>query len=94
MCDETNRYRQQCVPAGLELFGLPKMISWIRLTVREMYVFKKLKLEEHWYLEDVIHTPIFSKQMFRDHFRQIHSYLHSADNTYPSATDPLWILKI
>ncbi|KAK3861570.1 hypothetical protein Pcinc_032482 [Petrolisthes cinctipes] len=76
ICDETNRYQEQCAPEGLGPVGSQKMKYWVKVTIQEMYIFLALMLlmphvrrhdlEDYWSLNDIILTIVFGKYMSRD----------------------------
>lgn len=85
---ETNRYHAQNCGKYKEQ---KKSAKWFDVTVAElkkwfgliiiMGLVKKPRMEDYWSTNPLIETPIFSKTMSRNKFRQILTYIHFANNT-------------
>ncbi|KAJ8941083.1 hypothetical protein NQ318_003264 [Aromia moschata] len=71
-----------------------RKVAWMKISqdieLSELYVFialtmlmsrnKKLDIKEYWAKDQLLNSPIFSQQMSRDRYLQIHRYLHFANN--------------
>ncbi|XP_015437541.1 PREDICTED: piggyBac transposable element-derived protein 4-like [Dufourea novaeangliae] len=84
---ETNRYhaqncgkhKQQKNSAKWFDVTVAELKKWFALTII-MGLVKKPRMEDHWSTNPLIETPIFSKTMSRNRFRQILTYIHFANN--------------
>lgn len=98
---ETNKYYAQNSQTYKSIKNTGK---WFNLTVTElkkwfalviiMGLVRKCIINDYWSSNPLIETPIFSKTMSRNRFRQILSFLHFSDNTtIPETADRLFKIQ-
>ncbi|MGL5707887.1 MAG: transposase [Aeromonas sp.] len=98
---ETNKYYVQ----NTQKYKVAKKTKkWIDVTVSEIRKFfaliiimglvRKVKINDYWSTNPLIETPIFSKTMTRNRFRQILQHLHFNDNSnIPQDADRLFKIQ-